>query len=186
MSLPKLWNDTQIIRISLAIQKLKINQMNYFKWNNAYRMHCSAAHSWSRWMKLLKWRKKKQLSLTATQYLDLPYTGNEIFSYSMLYSLPYLTKKKHIIAHLTEFIKNYLSINLTSLWYLSIKVCHKQWSNTISQFTDAIKFLKPFSQQILINSTNCLTCDFERIVGWYFRRIFRGQHTQSILTNALQ
>lgn len=32
----------------------------------------------------------------------------------------------------------------------------------------------------------CLTCDFERIVGWYFRRIFRGQHTQRILTNALQ
>lgn len=31
-----------------------------------------------------------------------------------------------------------------------------------------------------------LTCDFERIVGWYFRLIFLGQQTQRILTNALQ
>lgn len=47
---------------------------------------------------------------------------------------------------------------------------------------------------LLFLYTNCLyseenhllTCDFERIVGWYFLRTFRGQHMHSSLTNALK
>lgn len=31
-----------------------------------------------------------------------------------------------------------------------------------------------------------LTCDLERIVGWYLRRILRGQHMHSRRTKALE